>query len=141
MGLASRIYSGYGIGMFDFNNDGWKDLFTANAHVNDRVELYEATKYKLHNSVFLNRGDVMIRDVRHIHRGTPNRSNKSRPVLVLGVDSPTANNADHHGLQVTHRFLESMPDQVRNHLTYRAVDELEPIHQKHQIETLMMGDA
>ena len=29
MGPASRIYSGWGIGMFDFNNDGWKDLWTA----------------------------------------------------------------------------------------------------------------
>src|SRR2546430_7397914 len=30
MSLASRKYSGWGTGMFDFNNDGWKDLFTAN---------------------------------------------------------------------------------------------------------------
>jgi enediyne biosynthesis protein E4 len=63
MGAASRIYSGWGIGMFDFNNDGWKDLFTANAHVNDRVELFEATEYKQHNSVFLNRGDGTFQDV------------------------------------------------------------------------------
>ena len=63
MGPASRIYSGWGIGMFDFNNDGWKDLFTANSHVNDRVELFEATEYKQHNSVFLNRGDGTFQDV------------------------------------------------------------------------------
>jgi enediyne biosynthesis protein E4 len=63
MALASRVYSGFGLGMFDFNNDGWKDLFTANAHVNDRVELYEATQYKLHNSVFLNRGNGTFQDV------------------------------------------------------------------------------
>jgi hypothetical protein len=49
--------------MFDFNNDGWKDIFTANSHVNDRVELYEATQYKLHNSVFLNRGNGTLQDV------------------------------------------------------------------------------
>ena len=30
---------------FDFNNDGWKDLFTANSHVNDRVEKFEAAVY------------------------------------------------------------------------------------------------
>src|SRR5205814_455234 len=52
-----------GIGMFDFNNDGWKDLFTANSHVNDRVERFEATEYKQHNSVFLNRGDGTFQDV------------------------------------------------------------------------------
>jgi ectoine hydroxylase-related dioxygenase (phytanoyl-CoA dioxygenase family) len=29
-------------------------------------------------------GDVMIRDVRAIHRGTPNRTDTPRPVVVLG---------------------------------------------------------
>ena len=38
LGRASVKHSGWGLGLFDFNNDGWKDLFTANSHVNDRVE-------------------------------------------------------------------------------------------------------
>ncbi len=63
MSLASRKYSGWGTGMFDFNNDGWKDLFTANSHVNDRVELFEATEYKQHNAIFLNRGDGTFQDI------------------------------------------------------------------------------
>ncbi|AWK89452.1 phytanoyl-CoA dioxygenase family protein [Azospirillum thermophilum] len=29
-------------------------------------------------------GDVMIRDVRHLHRGTPNRTDQPRPMVVLG---------------------------------------------------------
>jgi enediyne biosynthesis protein E4 len=62
MGPISRNYSGYGIGMFDFNNDGWKDVFASNGHVNDRVEAFEATKYKLPNSIFLNRGDGTFED-------------------------------------------------------------------------------
>jgi ectoine hydroxylase-related dioxygenase (phytanoyl-CoA dioxygenase family) len=33
---------------------------------------------------YMNRGDVMIRDVRHIHRGTPNRSSTPRPMVVIG---------------------------------------------------------
>src|SRR3989454_10778856 len=66
MGIESRNYSGWGIGMFDFNNDGWKDLFTANSHVNHRVELFEATEYKQHNAVFLNRGDGAFQDVSEI---------------------------------------------------------------------------
>ncbi len=33
---------------------------------------------------YLNRGDVMIRDVRHIHRGTPNHSHIPRPMVVIG---------------------------------------------------------
>ncbi len=86
-------------------------------------------------------GDISVRSALTIHRGTANHSDKSRPTLVLGVDSPTARNADHHDLQITHRFLQTLPQQVRDHLTYRIVDELEPISQKHQIETLMMGEA
>lgn len=62
LGPHSRKYGGWGIGMFDFNNDGWKDIFTANAHVNDRVELFEATAYKQHNGIFLNTGDGRFQD-------------------------------------------------------------------------------
>jgi hypothetical protein len=86
-------------------------------------------------------GDISARSALTIHRGTANRSNTSRPALVLGVDSPTANNADRHDLQVTGRFFERLPDLVKAHLTYRLVDQLEPIHQKHSIEGLMMGEA
>lgn len=86
-------------------------------------------------------GDISARSALTIHRGTANRSNKPRPALVLGVDSPTANNAERHDLQVTQQFFDKLPDQVRQHLTYRLVDELEPIRQKHTIEGLMMGEA
>jgi hypothetical protein len=54
--------SGWSIGLFDFNNDGWKDIFTTNSHVNDTVEFFEATKYKLPNSIFANLGDGTFRD-------------------------------------------------------------------------------
>jgi enediyne biosynthesis protein E4 len=49
-------HSGWGIGVFDFNNDGWKDLFTANSHVNDRVQETEGGVYREKNSVFVNAG-------------------------------------------------------------------------------------
>jgi hypothetical protein len=86
-------------------------------------------------------GDISVRSALTIHRGTANRSSKARPVLVLGVDSPTANNAERHDLQVTHGFLDSLPEHAREHLTYRLVDRLEPINQGHSIEGLMMGEA
>ncbi len=54
--------SGWSVGLYDFDNDGRKDLFTANAHVNDTVESFEATRYKLPNSVFLNQGDGVFED-------------------------------------------------------------------------------
>jgi hypothetical protein len=79
LGPQTRAYSGWGIGMFDLNNDGWKDIFTANSHVNDQVERFEPTQYKLHNSIFLNKGDGSFVDqsetvgpeflTPHVHRG------------------------------------------------------------------------
>ena len=64
-GLArlSRIYSGWGIGIFDFDNDGWKDIFSANSHVNDRVEVFETTTYRQHNSIFRNAKNGRFEDV------------------------------------------------------------------------------
>ena len=63
LGLLTIHHSGWGTGLFDFNNDGWKDLFTANSHVNDLVEQFEAARYKEPNGVFLNLGDGTFRDV------------------------------------------------------------------------------
>jgi hypothetical protein len=62
MGQLSRGYSGWGIGMIDFDNDGLKDIFTANSHVNDRVEAFEAAAYRQHNSVFRNAGQGRFED-------------------------------------------------------------------------------
>ena len=84
-------------------------------------------------------GDISARSALTIHRGTANRSNQSRPVLVLGVDAPDARNAEKHDLQVTRPFFESMPHEVRRHLACRVVDELESITQAHTIEGLVMG--
>jgi len=34
--------------------------------------------------ICLKRGDVMVRDVRHLHRGTPNHTPTPRPMVVIG---------------------------------------------------------
>jgi hypothetical protein len=54
VGAAVVKHSGWGLGLFDFNNDGWKDLFTANSHVNDLVEKFEPAVYREKDSVFVN---------------------------------------------------------------------------------------
>lgn len=86
-------------------------------------------------------GDISARSALTIHRGTANVSDKSRPALVLGVDAPGAINAERHDLQLTKKYFEKLPAYLKEHLTYRLVDELEPIHQAHTIEQLMMGEA
>ena len=51
LAVATRTRTGWGIGLYDFDNDGWKDLFTANAHFpNLDAELGAAVD--LSNSVF-----------------------------------------------------------------------------------------
>jgi len=86
------------------------------------------------------RGDISARSALTIHRGTANRSSEPRPVLVVGVDAPDATNANHHDLQVTRAYYDSLPPQVRDHLTCRITDELTPIIQHHVIEGLLEAD-
>jgi hypothetical protein len=83
------------------------------------------------------RGDMSARSALTVHRGTANRSDEARPVLVVGVDAPDATNALHHDLQVTRGYLDSLPARVRNHLTYRVADRLETVVQHHTIEGLL----
>ena len=43
LGALSGSVSGWGVGLEDFNNDGWKDLFVVQGHVFDNVEKYDST--------------------------------------------------------------------------------------------------
>jgi len=54
---ASLPLSGWSSGMFDFNNDGFKDLFVAGGHVMDNAELTSSRSSRQPNIVFLNKGD------------------------------------------------------------------------------------
>lgn len=62
MGPLSNRRSGWSVGLFDFNNDGWKDLFVSGAHVNDTVESFESAQYRLPNAIFANAGDGTFTD-------------------------------------------------------------------------------
>ena len=84
-------------------------------------------------------GDISARSALTIHRGTANRSQESRPVLVLGVDAPGAGHAELHDMMVTRAYHATLPAELRRHLHARVVDELIPIVQKHTIEGLVMG--
>ncbi|HEX8547086.1 MAG TPA: phytanoyl-CoA dioxygenase family protein [Cytophagaceae bacterium] len=86
-------------------------------------------------------GDISARSALTIHRGTANMSDKYRPALVVGVDAPGANNAERHDLQITQSYYARLPKNLKEHLTCRVVEKLEPIVQAHTIEGLMMGDA
>jgi hypothetical protein len=100
----------------------------------DRYRERAVRKYPL-------RGDISARTALTIHRGTANKSAKSRPVLVLGVDGPEAANGERHDMAVTRGYWDTLPDRVRRHLDCPVVEELTPVTQKHTIEGLVMGDA
>ena len=56
LGRLSIFSSGWSNGIFDLNNDGWKDLFSSNSHVNDRVEMELNVPFKQRNAVYANLG-------------------------------------------------------------------------------------
>jgi ectoine hydroxylase-related dioxygenase (phytanoyl-CoA dioxygenase family) len=47
------------------------------------LRLIESGEVKI-EPLLMKAGDVMIRDVRVLHRGTPNRTDTPRPMVVLG---------------------------------------------------------
>jgi hypothetical protein len=47
LGLLSSGSSGWGVGLEDFDNDGWKDLFVAQGHVLDNVERIDPSLHYL----------------------------------------------------------------------------------------------
>ena len=56
IGKASFPWTGWSTGMFDFNNDGWKDIFVAGGHVMDNAERSSGRKSRQPNMVFANTG-------------------------------------------------------------------------------------
>jgi len=61
--LTNRM-SGWGNGIFDFDNDGWKDLFVARSNVMDNIhELVASREYPERNSLFRNLGNGKFEEV------------------------------------------------------------------------------
>lgn len=58
-------------------------LGTHRMHAQDALAAYEQGKAPL-KAITMKLGDVMIRDVRGLHRGTPNRTAEPRPMVVIG---------------------------------------------------------
>jgi enediyne biosynthesis protein E4 len=60
---GTRNMSGWSNGIYDFDNDGWKDLFVARGNVLDTVALMSTRTYAEPNAVFRNLGNGKFRDV------------------------------------------------------------------------------
>ena len=57
VGKATLALSGWSNGIYDFDNDGWKDLFAACSDVQDNTELYSGRASRQRNLLLRNRGD------------------------------------------------------------------------------------
>ena len=64
-GLAheTRNMAGWSNGVFDFDNDGWKDLFVARGNVQDNISQMSTRRYEEPNTVFRNLGKGKFQDV------------------------------------------------------------------------------
>jgi enediyne biosynthesis protein E4 len=60
---ATKEMSGWGNGIVDFDNDGWKDLFVARANVLDNISELGNRKYPEPNSLFRNLGNGKFAEV------------------------------------------------------------------------------
>ena len=60
--FTSRL-TAWGAGAFDFDNDGWKDLFTANSDILDNSMELAHRPYALPNGLFRNMGNLTFEDL------------------------------------------------------------------------------
>ncbi len=64
IGEVTHGYLGWGISFFDYDNDGYKDIFVANGHVLDNVvKVDRSTTYPQQNLLFRNLRDGTFADV------------------------------------------------------------------------------
>ena len=63
IGFPSFRMSGWGAGIYDLDNDGYKDLFSANSHVSENADLDPQQHYRQANAVFQNLKNGTFADV------------------------------------------------------------------------------
>jgi ectoine hydroxylase-related dioxygenase (phytanoyl-CoA dioxygenase family) len=71
---------------------------------------------------YMSRGDVMIRDVRHIHRGTPNRTMTPRPMVVVGYSRRWLHRPEVQ-IRIPADVLVALPERARRWLRHNPVFE------------------
>jgi hypothetical protein len=63
LGEITRLLSGWGMRIFDFDNDGVKDLFLANGHVMDNIEVTQPHLRYMQKPLLLKRSGKKFQDV------------------------------------------------------------------------------
>ena len=83
--LAAAIgrRSGWGIAVADLDNDGAKDILTANSHVMDNIDQHSGDRYRLPLSLFRNRNDGTFEDAGPLFPGDA----AHRGLIVADLDN------------------------------------------------------
>ena len=68
----------------------------------------------------MSRGDVVIRDVRHIHRGTPNPSPAPRPMVVIGYSRRWLFRPEVQ-VRIPRETWDGLPDRARRWLRFNPI--------------------
>ena len=63
LGVPSLQYLAWGTLFLDYDNDGDRDLFIANGHLDDNIQLFDAVTYEQQNQVFRNDGSGRYTEV------------------------------------------------------------------------------
>jgi enediyne biosynthesis protein E4 len=92
LGVLSSGSSGWSIGLEDFDNDGWKDLFVAQSHVLDNVESIDPSLHYL---------DVPLLAMNHNNRFERVDSGVTTPVAARGAAFGDLNNDGWEDVVVT----------------------------------------
>jgi enediyne biosynthesis protein E4 len=70
LGFPTVVMSGWGTGAYDFDDDGRKDLFSANSHVSENIESYGPQRYRQRNAVFRGLGNGRFATVSEVATGS-----------------------------------------------------------------------
>lgn len=88
------------------------------------VNLLDSGKANI-EAISLQMGDVMIRDVRTLHRGTPNKTSMPRPMVVIGYSRSWLNRPE-VSINIPRSEYEKLTDFAKNMLRNNpVVDELD----------------
>ena len=63
LGVPSLQFLAWGALFIDYDNDGDRDLFVANGHLDDNIHLFDAVTYAQQNQLFRNQGQGRFADV------------------------------------------------------------------------------
>lgn len=140
IGMATRLMSGWGVKLFDYDNDGNLDIFLVNGHPDDRIqERFSQVKYRepfllFHNdgqgftNVSQQSGPEFVKEFagRGLAIGDFNNDGAVDVLVAVNGGAPVLlrNNAarENHWLGISLIGKKSNPDAVGALITYQAED-------------------